>query len=302
MPGGSGIDLLGALHDRRPDLPVVMVSSVNDPDFADTALALGAYGYVTKPFDSSQVLIAAANALRRSTLERENRAYSERLEGMVDARTAALSEALADLQRASDQLQHSAELTIHSLAQAIEGRDIETGHHVVRVSRYATVLAGACGFSEGEARLVGVASAMHDIGKVGVPDGILFKPGSFSPAEYDVIKQHAELGYRILSKSEQPLLTTAASIAYTHHERFDGSGYPNELAGEAIPIEGRIAAVADVFDAVVSRRCYKPAYPLERAYEILQDARGTGFDPGVIDAFFANVDTIVDIRNEYPGE
>ncbi|MCU1429406.1 MAG: Response regulator with domain [Actinomycetia bacterium] len=302
MPGGSGIQLLETLRERNVDVPVVMVSGVSDPDFADTALALGASGYVTKPFDASQVLIAAANAIRRGKLERENRSYREGLELMVDVRTRALTDTLAELQTSGERLQRSTEFTVQALAQAIDGRDVETGHHVIRVSRYATVLAAGCGFDADGAHLIGVASAMHDIGKVGVPDGILFKPGPFTRPEFDVIKQHSELGFRILSKSEQPLLATAASIAYTHHERWDGSGYPNELAGQEIPMEGRIAAVADVFDAVVSRRCYKPAYPVEHAYEILRDGRETDFYPGVVDAFFDNVDAILEIKQEYADD
>jgi putative two-component system response regulator len=300
MPGQSGISLLRQLRACDATVPVVMVSGVSDPDLADVALELGAEGYVTKPFDASQVLIAAAGAMRRSRLESENRLYRDHLEAMVADRTAALSDALDDLRQAGDELQHSAELSINALAQAIEGRDIETGQHVVRVGRYTNLLAGGCGFDDDRAQLVGVASAMHDIGKIGVPDGILFKPGSFSQPEYEVIKQHAEFGYRILSKSQQPLLDTAASIARTHHERWDGGGYPQGLAGKAIPIEGRITAVADVFDAIVSRRCYKAASTIERALDIIRADRGAAFDPAVVDVFFDRVDGIIDIRNDFP--
>jgi cyclic di-GMP phosphodiesterase len=302
MPGGSGINLLQRVRDVDAHVPVVMVSGMSDPEFADVALSLGADGYLTKPFDPNQVLIAAASAMRRGRLERENRAYRNHLETMVVDRTAALREALAEVQRANERLQQSAELTINTLAQAIEGRDMETGNHVVRVSRYTNLLAGKYGFDDDEATLLGVASAMHDIGKIGVPDGILFKPGPFTAPEYDVIKQHAELGFQILSKSEQPLLAMAASIARAHHERWDGTGYPHGLAGDAIPIEGRLAAVADVFDAIVCRRCYKPAYPVERALDIVREGRGTHFDPDVVDVFLANVDGVLDIRNDHPDD
>ena len=143
---------------------------------------------------------------------------------------------------------------------------------------------------------------MHDIGKIGVADGILFKPGALSAAEFDVVKEHAEQGYRILAKSEHPLLQLAATIARTHHERWDGSGYPQGLSGTSIPIEGRISAVADVFDAVVSRRVYKPAYPLDQALEIFRSGRETLFDPEVVDAFFENLDSVADIREQYADQ
>jgi putative two-component system response regulator len=140
---------------------------------------------------------------------------------------------------------------------------------------------------------------MHDIGKIGVADEILFKPGALSRAEFDVVKEHAEQGYRILAKSEHPLLQLAATIARTHHERWDGSGYPHGLTGTAIPIEGRISAVADVFDAVVSRRVYKEAYPLEQAVDVVRDGRATLFDPDVVDAFFEHIEEVTDIRAQY---
>ena len=184
---------------------------------------------------------------------------------MVTERTVELADALADLAASDTLLRASSEATIEMLAQAIEGRDIETGQHIARMSRYAALLAHGCGLDDEQCHLIRLASPMHDIGKIGVADGILFKPGTLSAAEFDVIKEHAEQGYRILAKSKHPLLQLAATIARTHHERWDGSGYPHGLAGTAIPIEGRIAAVADVFDAIVSRRVYKPAFPLDQA-------------------------------------
>ena len=193
-----------------------------------------------------------------------------------------------------------AELTINALAQAIEGRDIETGKHVVRVSRYTKLLGARLRLRRGAGQLVGVASAMHDIGKIGVPDGILFKPGPFSPPEYEVIKQHAEFGYRILAKSEAPLLASAASIARRHHERGTAPATPTASTAKRSRSKGRIAAVADVFDAVISRRCYKPAYPVEHALEVIHAGRGVSVRPEVVDVFFGSVDEIVDIRNDFP--
>lgn len=299
MPGETGIGLLRSLRATNPELPIVMVSSVRDPDVANVALELGAYGYVTKPFDANQVVIAVDNAILRASLETENRIFKEQLEWMVLERTIELADALDDLAASDKLLRVASEATIDMLAQAIEGRDIETGQHIARMSRYAALLAHGCGLDEDRCRLIRLASPMHDIGKIGVADGILFKPGVLSATEFAVIKEHAEQGYRILAKSEHPLLQLAATIARTHHERWDGSGYPHGLTGTAIPIEGRISAVADVFDAVVSRRVYKEAYPLEQAFDIVRRGRSTLFDPEVVDAFFEHLDDITDIRDQY---
>jgi putative two-component system response regulator len=302
LPGETGIGLVRTLRTDHPQLPIVMVSGVSDPDVANTALELGAYGYVTTPFDVNQVLIAVDNAIVRAGLEEENRDYRERLEWMVFERTIELANALDDLAASDGRLRVSSEATIDMLAQAIEGRDIETGQHIARMSRYAALLAHGCGLDQERCRLIRLASPMHDIGKIGVADGILFKPGALSAAEFDVIKEHSEQGYRILAKSEHPLLQLAASIARTHHERWDGSGYPYGLAGIEIPIEGRISAVADVFDALVSRRVYKAAFPMEQALDIVRGARGSHFDPDVVDAFFARLDDVTDIKAQYADQ
>ena len=300
MQDETGIGLLAHVHVVRPELPVVMVSGINDLAMASAALDLGAFGYVTKPFDQSQLLIAVANALRRARLEAENAAYRANLEAMVEERTAALSDALDNLRATEAQVRQASEETVRSLTRAIEGRDVETGHHIERMSRYSSLLARRYGLDATHCELIRQASPMHDVGKIGVPDGILFKPGRLSVGELEVVKQHPELGFQILSKSEQPLLVLAASIARSHHERWDGSGYPLGLAGESIPLEGRIAAVADVFDALVSRRVYKPPFPLERAVEIIVDGRGTQFDGSVVDVLIDHIDEVVAIQEQYP--
>lgn len=297
--GETGIGLLRSLRADNPGLPIVIVSGVHDPEAANAALELGAYGYVTTPFDANQVVIAVNNAILRCNLEDENRHYREQLEWMVFERTVELANALDDLATSDALLRTSSEATIDMLAQAIEGRDIETGQHIARMSRYSALLAHGYGLDEEHCRLIRLASPMHDIGKIGVADGILFKPGALSANEFDVVKEHAEQGYQILAKSDHPLLQLAATIARTHHERWDGSGYPHGLARTAIPIEGRISAVADVFDAVVSRRVYKAAFPLEQALDIVRDGRATLFDPDVVDIFFEHLDEVTDIRSQY---
>ncbi len=298
----SGLSFLADTRRRYPKLPVVMVSGVTDVATATTALQLGASGYITKPFEEHHVLIAADNALHRARLEAENDSYRALLEQMVRERTVALRATVERLEEREAQLRMSSEDTVKALARAIEGRDVETGLHIERMSRYTALLAGYYGFSEADCELLRIAAPMHDVGKIGVPDGILFKPGALSVAEYDVIKQHPELGYEILAKSEQPLLVLAATIARTHHERWDGNGYPHGLAGDAIPIEGRIAAVADVFDAVISRRCYKPAYSLERTLQVMTDGRGTSFDGAIVELLLDHIDEVMAIQEQYPDE
>jgi putative two-component system response regulator len=302
MPGESGIELLNHIRSQYPELPIVMVSGIGDPTFAAGALDLGAYGYVTKPFEANQVLIAVANALRRARLESENSAYRAHLEEMVRERTADLAAALARVQNSEEQLRLSSEDTVQALSRAIEGRDVETGQHIERMSRYAELLAHEYGLSTDDCQLIRLASPMHDVGKIGVPDGILFKPGKLSTSEFDVIKQHPELGYEILAKSEQPLLAMAAVIARSHHERWDGTGYPQGLSSNGIALEARIAAVADVFDALVSRRVYKPAFPLDRSLRTMEEGRGTQFDPDVVDLLLVNIDKVVAIQEQYRDE
>jgi putative two-component system response regulator len=295
MPGESGFDLLRQLHDEHSELPVVMVSGVHDVGLATLALELGAYGYVTKPFEPNQVLIAVANALRRAELEVENASYRMHLEELVDARTVDLAEARSQLRVASEEM-------VNALSQAIEGRDIETGYHIARMSRYTTLIARRAGCDADACEEIRLASPMHDVGKIAIADGILFKPGALTPAERTVIEQHAEVGYSILAKSEHPLLQLAATIARTHHERWDGDGYPLGLAGDGIPFAGRITAIADVFDAIVSRRVYKPAIPVDRAIEIMREGRASQFDPELLDLFLADMDEVESIRAEYVDE
>ncbi len=300
MPGESGFDLLRHVRATREDLPVVMVSGMSDLSFANLALELGAFGYVTKPFEPNQVLIEIAGALRRAELEIENASYRMHLEELVDDRTSELREAVDRLAAADESLRAASEEMVRALSQAIEGRDIETGQHIMRMSRYTTLLAEQLGLGDEECEQIRLASPMHDVGKVAIADGILFKPGRLTGAEFGVIQGHAEAGFAILSKSDFPLLRLAATIAHTHHECWDGTGYPLGLRGDAIPLVGRITAIADVFDALVSRRVYKPAMPLDRAVDVLRDGRGTQFDAELLDVFLDHLDEADRIRRDYP--
>jgi putative two-component system response regulator len=194
--------------------------------------------------------------------------------------------------RAQETLRRSHEETVRRLSTAAELRDDETGAHIERVSRYCELIAERLGLDPAFRDELRIASPMHDVGKIGIPDAILLKPGPLTPEERAEMERHAEIGYRVLTGSGAELLELAATIAWTHHERFDGSGYPRGLSGETIPLEGRIAAVADVFDALTSDRVYRKALPYEEAIALLRDGRGSQFDPRVVDAFLEADDEI----------
>lgn len=297
MPGGSGLVLAREILTERPGTAVVMVTGLDDPRLADSALELGAYGYVLKPFRSSELLINVSNALRRRKLETAARKHREDLERAVLERTAALSEAVDRLQGSAAQLRESHQETIRRLARALEYRDEETGGHVERVTRSSGLLAEKLGLDPEPVRL---ASAMHDVGKIAVPDQILRKPGELTLEERRVMQTHAEIGCRILSGSGSELLELAAAIAMTHHERYDGRGYPRRLRDEEIPIEGRIVAVADVFDALMHDRVYRPALDVETALETMATERERHFDPVLLECFLASRDEFLAIGQEVP--
>ena len=300
LPGSSGLDLIIQINDSFPETATVMVTGMDDAKLAETALDIGAYGYIIKPFESNEILINVWNALRRRRLEVENRNHRIRLEQMVRERTGELWEAIARLERAEKDLRVSREETIQRLAIAAEFRDDETAQHIQRMSRYCALVSRASGLDSERSETIRVASLMHDVGKIGIPDSILLKPGKLTPEERTIMQQHCEIGHRILAGSRSDLLKSAADIAWTHHERIDGTGYPNGLKGEQIPIEGRIAAIADVFDALTSDRIYKKAYPLGKALEIMRGGRGSHFDSGLLDSFLEAMDEAVEIREQYP--
>lgn len=299
MPGESGLDLVKHVLSEYPHTAAVMVTGLDNPELAAVALELGAYGYILKPFETNEILINVANALRRRRLEIENRAHRERLELTVIERTSALRKAIDDLEHAEKELRLSREETIQRLAIAAEYRDGATAQHIQRMSHYCALLARRYGLDSQHCELIRIASPMHDIGKIGTPDHILLKPGKFTPEEFQAIALHPEIGYRILSGSDADLLNLAATIAWTHHEKFDGSGYPRGLKGDAIPLEGRIASIADTFDALTTKRVYKPAFPFEQAIDIMHKRREKDFDPDLLDTFLAGMDEVLAIRSQY---
>jgi putative two-component system response regulator len=295
MPGGSGLDLVRALRKRHPEIAVLMVSGMDDPQTAAMATDSGAYGYIVKPFERNEIVIAAANALRRRQLEIENQAHRQQLELLISERTADLTATVERLSRTEHALRASQEEVIRRLAQAAEFRDPTTGAHLNRMSRACELLARRAGLGTERSELIRIASPMHDIGKIGVSDEILRKPGKLNEDEWVEMRRHPLIGNDILAGSDSELLRLGGLMALTHHERWDGSGYPHGIAREVIPIEGRIVALADVFDALTSERPYKPAFDVDHAVAMMREERGRHFDPDLLDLFLTLVDDVVGV-------
>jgi putative two-component system response regulator len=297
MPGESGLILIEEIAKRHPDTGIVLVTGVDDPDIAKRAFRLGAHGYLVKPFWPGQLLITTMNALRQRTLELAEKARSRLLLESAEKRAEHFRDELAlAQQQAIEELRSSRQETVERLARAIEMHDAETGRHINRMASIAAFLASRLGVESEQVLLLRAAAPMHDIGKIATPDEILRKPGPLTPEERKEMERHTTVGHQILDDSDSELLRMAASIALTHHERFDGSGYPHGLSGENIPSEGRIVAVADVFDALLSDRPYRPAMSVNESVEIIEKGKGTHFDPQIADVFLGHLDEALALR------
>jgi putative two-component system response regulator len=286
LPGESGMELMTSLlSGHEDDVAVVMVTAEDNPATADRAFELGAYGYLVKPYRRGDLLITVSNALHRRQLEQQSRAYQRELKQDVITKSLETEHVRALLRRSEESLERSRLETVHRLSLAVEMRDQVTGHHLSRMGAYCEEIARRMHLADQACGIISLAAQMHDIGKVAIPDRILLKRGPLTEEERAVVETHAEVGKQILQGSESPILTQAESIAWTHHEKVDGSGYPRGLEGEEIPIEGRIAAVADVYDALTRDRPYRQAMPLSEATALMADGRGSHFDPEVLDVF-----------------
>ncbi|MEA2475873.1 MAG: cyclic di-GMP phosphodiesterase [Actinomycetota bacterium] len=302
MPRGSGIDLLAYVHAHLPQVATIMITGVDDKVLGERALALGAYGYLIKPFRPNEVLINVSNALRRLALELENRGHRQHLEEKVKLRTDDLWKALIGLEASQKATRASRSDTIKRLAIAGEFRDEETGRHVIRMSRYCEILARAAGANDELCDSIREAGSLHDLGKIGIPDRILLKHGPLTREERSVMETHAQIGHRMLSGSQSPLLELAAEIALTHHEKVDGTGYPNGLRGESIPLPGRIAAIADVFDALTTHRVYRRSYALIEVVEMMKKESGTHFDKQLLAVFWDSMAEVLAVKDDYGYE
>jgi putative two-component system response regulator len=300
MPGESGVELLQHIMEQYPEAAVVMVTGMDDPRVAAYALESGAYGYVVKPFTSNEIVINVNSALYRRQLERENAQQRAELAATVRDRTDDLANALLRAESTDTLLRGAVFEMMHRLSLATELRDPETANHIERMSRYADLLARKVGWDDDASTELMLASRLHDAGKISIPDRVLRKAGAYTDYEFSIMKTHSDVGYRLFAGSDAPLLQLASKIAWTHHERFDGNGYPRGIAGQAIPLEGRIAAIADVFDALTSRRSYKEAYDTDKVIRIMRNERAKHFDGDLLDVFLESMDDALAIRTSLP--
>lgn len=287
MPDIDGLAFLRrfrALPGMR-EVPVVMVTGATEVAIRHEALRLSANDFLTKPVNGIEFNVRIGNLL---TLQHARQQLAQRAETL----DIAVRKATADIVAR----EHEA---IHRLSRAAEFRDADTGFHLSRMAEYSRLIAVQLGLPEAECDLVRDAAPMHDIGKVGIADAVLLKPGPLNDEERAIMQRHPQIGADILAGSESPLLQAGAVIAISHHERYDGSGYPHGLAGEDIPLYGRIIAVADVFDALTNARPYKPAWSLERAIGYFHEQKGSHFDPACVDALLRDMDAVLAIQQRF---
>jgi putative two-component system response regulator len=287
MPGMSGFEIMSKLRALEKDdmPPVLILTAQHAQEDRVRALRNGAQDYITKPFSIEELSARVRNLLQAQLNRKMIRGRNLQLEQRVCERTRELYDTRLQI--------------VRRLGRAAEYRDNETGLHIVRMSKISALLGDAVGMGRESCELLLNASPMHDIGKIGIPDHILLKPGRFEPDEWEIMKSHTTIGADILSGDDSDILNMAREIAFTHHEKWDGSGYPRGLQGENIPLEGRIVAVADVFDALTSERPYKRAWPIEDALDFVCSQRGQHFDPQLVDLFMENLPAVLEIRNRF---
>ncbi len=283
MPEMNGVALLEQARALDADVPVIMVTALHDVAAAIECLRKGAYDYLLKPFEREQLYAAVRRALDHRHLLVENRRFQRDLLRLVEDRTAQLSAALADLERSYD-------YTLEALGGALDLKDAETEGHCQRVTAITVAIARAMGVESTRLPQIARGAFLHDIGKMGVPDHILRKPGPLTPEERTIMRRHCEIGYQVLEKI--PFLREASQIVLAHQEHFDGSGYPRGLRGDEIPLGARIFAVADTLDAMVSDRPYRRALPLSAAKDEIRRCSRTQFDPRVVETFLSMPDSL----------
>jgi putative two-component system response regulator len=297
MPGIDGYQVLEKIKGNREtmDLPVIMITALSDTQSRVKAYDLGADDFISKPPDRTEMMVRVRSLLKVKAYHDEMARYRDNLEHEVGRITEQLHLAYQNLKMASLD-------TIYRLTQASEYKDEDTGAHIQRVSRLSQAIARRLSLPQKVQDSLLYAAPMHDVGKIGIPDEILLKPGALNEDEWEVMKTHSLIGSQILSGSDSDILKMGEEIALTHHERWDGGGYPHHLAGEQIPITGRIVAVADVFDALTSRRPYRDPLPDEKATALVRDGADSQFDPRIVDAFLSLGDEVAEIREMVEDE
>lgn len=288
MPEMDGYKVCKILkaEDSTKDIPVIFITALSESEDKTLGFKLGAVDYITKPFDIEEVRARIQTHLNLKKAREEIQHQRAILELKVKERTKELYDTRLEI--------------VYRLGRAAEYRDNDTGMHIKRMSQYCVKLGRAFGLGDEDCDLILHASAMHDVGKIGIPDAILLKPGNLTPEEWEIMKNHTTIGWEILSGHDSPQLRMAETIALTHHEKWDGSGYPRRLKGEDIPLEGRIACICDVFDALISWRPYKKSWPVNEAVEEIKKGSGTQFEPMLVEKFVTIIDGLVEIKNEFP--
>jgi putative two-component system response regulator len=290
MPGESGFSLLASAHETHPDLAAIMVTAIDSPHSTEPASRHGAYGYIVKPFDTNVILINVVGALRERAERIAERIRNAQTEPDVGARLAELGDLVTQLAEGDLAGSSSREATVQRVAFLAEWRDSDIADHLHHISTHSARLASLVGLPADQVETLRLACQLHDIGKVGIPDAILLKAKLLTEEERLIMQGHTETGFKMLEGTDSPLLKMASIIALSHHERFDGNGYPHRLAGKAIPLEGRIVAIADVFHALRSKRPYKQAYSEKESLEIFRNRRRAQLDPELLDLFITDLE------------
>ena len=278
--------------DKNRLLPIILVTALRETEDRVKVIEAGCDDFTSKPVAKTELLARVRSLLKIKDYNDLRSNYQKELESEVNKRT-------EELKQASDKLKAASLDTIYRLSVASEYKDQDTGAHIKRMSRYCGAIARRVGLEENTVTSILYAAPMHDLGKIGIPDKILTEPGKLDPVEQDIMKLHTVIGAKILSGSDEEFIQLDGTIALSHHEKWDGSGYPNGLKGTAIPISGRIAAIADVFDALTSKRSHKGPFSVEKSLVIIKSWRESYFDPEVVDTFMAIQDEILTIKEQY---
>ncbi len=294
MPIMDGFEVARRLKEKKEtkSIPIVMVTALSEVEDRIKALEAGANDFLTKPVDIAELRATVSSQMQVKAYHDHMRDYQKELEAEVAKRTKQLREAFEKIKIASLD-------TIYRLSRAAEYKDEDTGAHIKRMSHFSAAVAKQMNLDDNTIETILYAAPMHDIGKIGIPDRILQKQAKLEPDEWKIMKKHTIIGSQIMEKSDAEFIKLGEIIALTHHEKWDGSGYPKRLKGKAIPLAGRITAIADVFDALTSKRPYKRPFSLEKSFTIIKEGKGSHFDPKVVSAFFSIKKEIISIKEKY---